>query len=121
MLNYNIKASGLEMSDEIRAYVEKNLAHLEKFLAEDSTAHVDVEVQYLPEGRSGKFRTEFTVGSQGAVYRVERWGGALHESIDLAREELVAELRRAKEKRVHMLRRSAQRVKDYLRGWRSRP
>ncbi len=98
MLNYNLKATGLDCSDEIRSYVEKRLEHAEKFLANDPTAHVDVELQYLPEGRSGKYRTEFTVASAGQVYRAERWGEALHESIDLAIGELQSELSRSKKK-----------------------
>jgi ribosomal subunit interface protein len=120
MLNYNIKGTGLEVSDDIRSYVEKNLAHVEKFLQNDSTAHIDVEVKYLPEGRSGKYCAEFTVAAAGSIYRAEHWGSALHEAIDLAREELMAELRRAKQKRIHVVRRSAGRVKEYLRGWRNK-
>jgi ribosomal subunit interface protein len=121
MLNYNIKGTGVEVSDEIRLYVEKNLAHVEKFLQDDPSAHVDVEIKHLPEGRSGKYCAEFTVAAGGTVYRAEHWGGGLHEAIDLAREELMAELRKAKQKRVHLLRRSAGRVKEYLRGWRANP
>ncbi len=109
------------MSNEIRSYIEKRLAHAEKFLQDDPTAHVDVEVQYLPEGRSGKFRTEFTVEARGEVYRVERWGAVLHESVDLAIGELQAELSRSKKKQLHLVRKSAARLKDYLRGWRSKP
>ena len=120
MLNYNIKGTGLEISDQIREYVEKNLAHVEKFLQSEPSTHIDVEVKYLPEGRSGKYYAEFTVSAQGSVYRAEHWGSVLHEALDLAREELMAELRKAKQKRVQGLRRSAHRVKEYLRGWRSK-
>ncbi len=118
MPNYNIKCTGLELSDEMRAYVEKNLAHSQKFLSTDPAAHIDIELQYLPEGRSGKYRVEFTVLFAGVLHRVERWGGTLHEALDLAGEELAGELRRAKQKRLHVMRRGAHRVKEYLRGWR---
>ncbi|MDQ5955582.1 MAG: Ribosome-associated translation inhibitor RaiA, partial [Patescibacteria group bacterium] len=45
-LNYNIKGTGLGVSDEIRAYVEKRLAHVEKFVGSDPSAHLDVELHF---------------------------------------------------------------------------
>jgi hypothetical protein len=44
----------------------------------------------------------------------------LHAAIDTASAEVVQELGRGKKKRIHVLRRSAHRVKEYLRGWRNR-
>lgn len=121
MLNYNLKGTGFDITDEIRSYLEKKLAHAERLLQNDPSVHIDVELQHLPEGRSGKYRTEFTVASVGTVYRVERWGSTLHESIDVAVDDLQHELSRSKKKQQHLLRRSAARLKDYLRGWRSNP
>lgn len=118
-MNYNIKGTGIEVTDELRNYVEKQLSHADKFLSGDPTAHVDVELHHLPEGRSGKYRAEFTVSAGGRVYRVERWGGAMHEAIDVAGAELTTELSRDKKKRQSVLRRTSLKVKEYLRGWRS--
>ena len=118
MLNYNIKGTDLSINDEVRAYIDKRLLHVEKFVQGDQSMRLDVELHYLQDGRSGKYRAEFTLLFDGTVYRAEHWGGALNESIDLGIGDLVAELRKAKQKRVHALRRGAQKVKDYLRGWR---
>lgn len=118
MLNYNIKGSGLAVSDEIRTYVEKRLEHAEKFLQGDSTTHVDVEVEHSEMRDGGKYRAEFTLSCGGAVYRASEWGGTLHEAIDIAVGALSHELRQAKKKRMHVFRHTAIRVKEYLRGWR---
>lgn len=118
-MNYNIKGTNVEVTDELRSYVEKQLAHADKFLATDPTAHVDVELHYLEDGRSGKYRAEFTVAASGSVYRAERWGSTMHEAIDVAGAELTEELSRDKKKRQSVLRRTSLRVKEYLRGWRS--
>ena len=116
-MNYNIKGTGLQISDELRAYVERQLAHTDKLLRA-GPAHADVELEHLPEGRSGKYRAEFTTQLGGAVYRASAWGSTLHEAIDLAGAELLSELRKSKSKRLHALRHKALQVKEYLRGWR---
>ncbi|MEK7612553.1 MAG: ribosome-associated translation inhibitor RaiA [Patescibacteria group bacterium] len=130
MLNYNIKGTEVQVSDELRAYVERALAHAEKFLAGDSSAHVDVELEYSPlhdpsfaeasKDKGGKYRAEFTVSASGAIYRAEAWGSTLHEAIDLTIAELGQELRRTKDKRRHFLRRGALKVKEFVRGFRNR-
>lgn len=118
-MNYNIKGTEVPVTDELRAYVEKQLAYADKFVNADPTAHTDVELHHLPEGRSGKYRAEFTLSMGGEVYRAERWGGGLHEAIDLAGGDLAHELSRNKSKKQSVLRRTSLRVKEYLRGWRS--
>jgi hypothetical protein len=49
---------------------------------------------------------------------VERWGGAMHEAIDLAGGDFVHELSRDKKKKQSILRRTSVRVKEFVRGWR---
>lgn len=118
-MNYNIKGTGLDISTELRAYVERQLQSADKLIS-NGAPHADVELAYLPEGRSGKYRAEFTLSVGGAVYRAEAWGGGMYEAIDVAGAELAAELRKAKTKRLHVLRHTAVRVKEYLRGWRNK-
>ncbi len=117
-MNYNIKGTGLAISDELRAYVERQLAHAERLVGTSLTAYADIELEYSQLNDAGKYRAEFTVACDGAVYRAEAQGGGMHEAIDIAGAELVAELRQSKKKRLHVLRRSALKVKEYLRGWR---
>lgn len=116
MLNYNIKGTGIEITDELRTYSEKALAQAEKFLSE--SAHADVELEYSQMRDGDHYRAEFTVENEGAVYRAEEWGASMHAAIDLVIEELLQELRQSKNRRIHFVRRSALKVKEYLRGWR---
>jgi ribosomal subunit interface protein len=117
-VNYNLKGTGIQISDELRSYVEKGLGKADIFVMNDPTAHTDVELQYLEEGRSGKYRAEFTLSRSGDVYRASCWGSTMHEAIDLASAELVGELSREKKKKLAVLRRMGVRAKDYLRGFR---
>src|SRR3989344_1172562 len=120
MPNYNIKGTGIEVGDELRAYAERRLGSTKKFLQGDSAAHVDVELEHQAMRDGEKYRAEFTVRASGGSYRAESWGESMHAAIDLAIAQLQNELSRDKKKRLHLVRRSAQRVKDYLRGLRNK-
>ena len=116
MLNYNIKGTGVDVSDELRSYAEKKLQHAEKFLHNDPSARADIELQFQAL-HGERYRAEFTVSASGAVYRADALGESMHAAIDLAVGELVNELGRNKKRRLHILRRGAARIKDYIRGW----
>src|SRR4051812_15887769 len=105
MLNYNVKGTGLNISDEIRTYIEKRFAHAEKFLKDDSTAHVDVELEFQTTEDRQKYRAELTLSSEDQVYRAEALGDSLHESIDIATGELNTELNKNRKKQISRVRR----------------
>ncbi len=46
-MNYNLKGTNLQITPEIREYLEKKLGNLDKVLFEVETARADVELQYL--------------------------------------------------------------------------
>ena len=117
MLNYNIKSTQIPITDELRGYVEKKLAHAEKFLQGDTTAHVDVELTHQNLRHGDNYCAEFTASAAGAVYRATRWGESMHAAVDLAAGEIMTELGRDKDKRVRMMRRSASKIKEFLKGW----
>ena len=119
-MNYNIKGTGVAVSDELRTYVERQLAHADKLLGADPSARADIELEYNQLRDGGKYRAEFTANSHGHSYRAECMGSSLHEAIDLAGARLTAELRANKKKRLHVLHRTGTRVKEYLRGWRNK-
>jgi putative sigma-54 modulation protein len=116
MINYNVKGTGLGVTDELRTYVEKRLTHVEKFLLGDTTAHVDVELEFAPLSDSGKYRAEFNLSTHGNVYRAESWGSALHEAIDIGTAELTKEVRKNKKRRLERVRRGAARFKEIIRN-----
>ena len=117
-MNYNLKGTGVEITLELRGYVEKKLTVADKLLHGEPPPHADVELVREPLRDGQHFRAEFTLVSGSAVYRAEEWGQNMHAAVDLALDELLHALRDAKQKRVNIFRRTAARVKDYLRGLR---
>lgn len=116
-MNHNIKGTGLSVSADIREYLERKLQHLDKFVT-GATVHCDCELQFNQGEREKKCRAEFTLRNNGDTYRAEARGDTIQEAIDLASDELARELSSHKDKKIHVLRRSAVKVKEFLRGWR---
>ncbi|MBP9710699.1 MAG: ribosome-associated translation inhibitor RaiA [Candidatus Pacebacteria bacterium] len=119
-MNHNIKGTGLQITDELRGYVEKRLLVADKFVGKDSTAHADVELEFAQVRDGGKYRAEFNLALGGGLYRAEQWGHSMHEAIDLAIAVLENELRKTKKKHQHLVRRGAGAIKDMVRGLRDR-
>jgi ribosomal subunit interface protein len=121
-MRYALKGTNIDLTDEIRSYIDAKLRGFDGLLAAPEAARVDIELQYLlNEERT--YRAEMTLHDPGAQApaRAEARGHALHEAIDKAVQELFEELTRAKRKKRGLFRRSAVRVKEYLRGWRRQP
>ncbi len=118
-MQYNLKGTNLDLTQEIRGYIEKKLAKLDEFMQQGAASRTDVELEYLPSEEK-TYRAELML-HDGMVLRAEARGGTLHEAIDKAMSELYLELTRARKKERSAFRRSAVRVKEYLRGWRAQP
>ncbi len=120
-MNYNIKGTDISITPELRSYVEKRLSTLDKFLSDLASCRADVELQFLV-GEAKTNRAEMTIHDPalGSPMRAQARGSAMHEAIDIAAGELFQELTRAKKKRIHLLRRGAGKVKDFVRGFRDR-
>lgn len=118
-MNYAIQGTGVTISDEIRSYVEKRLQTLDRFGGEG--ARCDLELEYRALWDGPKYRVEILCHDPGAdTRRVEAEGTTLHEAIDIAAGELSRVLTQSKKKRLQVFRRTAVKVKEYLRGWRDK-
>lgn len=118
-MNYAIKGTDLAITPEIRSYVEKRLGGLDKFAPD--TARVDVEVAHEALRDGPQYRAEFMYIEPGEeLARTEARGSTLHEAIDLAAGELLRTTTTRKKKNLQVFRRTAVKVKEYLRGWRDR-
>lgn len=121
-MRYNIKGTNLAVTLENRAYVEKKLGSLDKFVGDLDAARVDVELKFEPLWDGQRYYAELMFYEPGLSepLRAEARGDALHEAIDLVAGELFRELTKTKRKRLDVFRRSAVKVKEYLRGWRDK-
>lgn len=120
-MNYNIKGTSIDITPELRGYVEKKIGALDKFVSNIDAARADVELHFA-SGEEKKYRAEIMLHDPvlPSPLRAEARGSAMHEAIDIAAGDLFQELTRNKKKRLHNLRRGAGKVKDFIRGFRDR-
>ena len=122
-MNYNIKGTAVSITDELRSYLEKKLGSLDKFVHDKEAARTDIELEFSAGAAGPKYRAEFMLHDPKLpnVLRAEANGTTLHEAIDLTIAELSREMMHTNKKRLHMLRRHAAKVKDFVRGWGRNP
>lgn len=105
-----IKATGVELTDAIREYVEKKVAMLEKHYQHiiGVAAEVDVTTHHHHKGMI--YRAELNVSVPGKLIRVEKTSDNLYKAIDKAKDHMTLMLKGYKEKKIDKVRRT--RIKE---------
>jgi len=113
-IKYNIKATNMELTDAIRAYVESKLAAIEKLVnPKDTSVYATVEVgKTTKHHKQGNiFRAEINIHIAGRDLRATSKREDLYAAIDEAKDEVIRRLRKVKTRRTDVVRRSAARMK----------
>lgn len=117
-MNLNIKTTNISLTPEIREHFEKKLRMLDRFINFDrDNVYVQAELGKISEHhRSGEiFRAEINLKIAGHDFRAVSEKNDLYAAIDEAKDELGREVKNAKQKRVSLVRRGAQKLKNLLR------
>lgn len=108
-MHINIKSTGIELTSQIKDYVNKRVNGLEKFIHyKDESVQAWVEVgKTTQHHQTGDvFRAEIQIriphNEKGA--RAEATGGDLFAAIDKAHDEIKLELEKIKDKKVSLAR-----------------
>lgn len=116
-LNTNLKTKNIEVDEETKEYLAKRIKKFEKFIAEDtSPALADIELERRAGQQSGRiFRAEVNLKIGDRYLRAEEEAENIREAIDAMKDEMVRELRDAKEKERTQTRDGARKAKEQLR------
>lgn len=122
MLNISFKATKFEITPAIRAYAEEKVRMIDRLLDDrDADARAEIELeQTTRHHQSGPiFRAEITLHTAQLTLRAEAQKEDLYAAIDVAKDELIQELRRSKDKKTSMVRRGGRMFKDVMHkmGW----
>ena len=98
----NINGRNMQITDSIRAHVEKKAAKLERFFRPDT----EVQVRISQE-RGGRNIAEVTVALRGVILRAEEVTNDMYASIDTAIDKMVRQIRRHRTKLEKRLREDA--------------
>ncbi|MBX4189086.1 ribosome-associated translation inhibitor RaiA [Candidatus Parcubacteria bacterium] len=117
-MNINTKATGIELTPAISAYIDKRLQGVEKYL-NNKAAYMQVEVgRSTGHHKQGEvFRAEVRIAGDGADYYAVKEAEDLYAAIDMVKDEVVQEIKKAKGKKRELLRRGQRAIKDMVKGF----
>lgn len=118
-MQIKIKATNIDLTDALKAYVEEKINSVEKFTvpheAEVPLAEVEIGKTTKHHNEGDVFRAEVNLSVRGKGYRAVSEKDDLYAAIDDVRNELVREINSIKGKERTLVRRGANMIKDILR------
>ena len=100
-----INGRNLNISDEMRAHVEKKIAKLDKYLRDDA----EVQVRFSQESKARNI-AEITISLGSAILRAEEVGPDLYACFDKTLDKIVRQIRRHRTKLERRLKVSASEI-----------
>ena len=112
------KATNILLTPDIENYLDKKLAHVEKFFEGSEAAIADIELgKVSAHHRHGDvFKAEVTITNGSNQYRAVAEREDLYGAIDQVKDELLHELKMGLGRKRRIFRRSAAKLKNILKG-----
>src|SRR6056297_1021487 len=101
-MEIRIKATDLELTEEIKDYVQKKMDMLEKFLGDVPVINCDFEVELtIGDQNSGNiYRAEANIDVPGDLLRVDKTEQDLYKAIDKVKDHLEMVIKKYKGKKL---------------------
>ena len=105
-MNIRIKATKIELTANIKDYVQGKMDMLEKYLGNIQVLNCDVEVGMSVGGQqSGQiYRAEVNLSVPGKLLRVEKTEKNIYKAVDKVKDHLEILIKKYKEKKIARLR-----------------
>lgn len=122
MLKKHVKATNMELTEAISDYIDTKVDALKKFIGEEVEALAKIEVGKTTNHhhKGDVFRAEINLTIKDKDYRAVVETSDLYAAIDDMKDEIIAEVSKAKRKHFHLLKKGHQKIKDFLKGFRSK-
>ena len=117
-MKINIKATNIDLTQNITDYLEKKLSVLDKFF-KDEEVLVNVEIgKESTHHKSGNiFKTEIHLKLLGEEIYIAVDKDDLYATIDEAKDEIVSEITSKRKKAMRMLRKGGQKIKNIIKNF----
>ncbi len=101
-MQIKIKATKIELTSELKSYIQEKMDMLDKYLGSIQVINCDVEVGKSVGGQnSGEiFRCEVNLQVPNEILRVEKTEKELYKAIDKVKDHLARSIRRYKQKLI---------------------
>jgi ribosomal subunit interface protein len=109
----NTNISGNSTREEL---LRQKIASLQKYIPEGVPARVEVEFEKITTHKSGQdCRVEINVWVSSTLYRAESSQSNFEAAIDVVKDDLDQDLRKAHKKRNSLFRRGSRKIKELVR------
>ncbi|MFA5644429.1 MAG: ribosome-associated translation inhibitor RaiA [Patescibacteria group bacterium] len=101
-MNIKIKTTKVDLTPELKKYVQKKIEMLDKYLGEVAVINCDIELEHaISKQNNGKtYRVEANLFVPGEILRVDKTEKTLNKAIDKVKDHLVLMIKKYKEKKV---------------------
>lgn len=101
-MQVQIKATKIDLTEELKNYVQEKMDMLEKYLGQVKATNCDVEVGiFVGAQNSGEiYRCEVNLQVPGELLRVEKSAKELYKAIDKTKDHMKRSIKKYKEKRI---------------------
>lgn len=114
--NITFKHTNSDTSNSIHDLVSQKLTVLEKYIGDETDVKCDVEFEKVASQNSGAIcRVEVNVWVGGVLYRAESTQTTYEAAVDIVKDELDYEMRKAHKKRNSMMRKGGRMIKEIMR------
>ncbi len=119
-MEYNLTCSDIEIDGDTRAYLERKLTHIEKFIHHDAAYKLDADLKYSSgiDAKEERYHAAFTLKINGTTLNAQANGQSANEAIDIAAAELAREVTSHKSRNESLVRDGALKAKKFLQGLR---
>jgi len=118
-MRINTKATGIELTPAISSYVYKKISSIEKYLDKggpEAVAQVEVGKSTQHHRAGNIFRAEVHITGEGLDFYAVEEKEDLYAAIDVVKDEIVRNLLQTKGKRITLARKSAEMMKNMMKG-----
>ena len=106
MMDIQIKSRNIEVSDQLRTWIEKKVSKLERFLPEIDEARVELGVQHT-KSAGDRHIVQLTLRTNSTILRAEERASDVYTSLDNALEKMTRQIERYKGRHWRSLNRAA--------------
>ena len=101
-MRVQIKGTKIDLTPELKDYVQEKMDMLEKYLGSITVSHCEVELEKaLTTQNSGKiYRAEVNLSLPGELLRVEKTTDDINKAIDKVKDHLELMITKYKEKKI---------------------
>lgn len=116
-MNTNIRAAGIELTPAISAYLEKLTSAIAKYLSgENILVQIEVGKTSNRHKHGEIFRAEVRISGDGNDFYAAAEKEDLYAAIDVVKDEIIAEIKRKKNRKIFDMRRGQKIMKNVMRN-----